>query len=494
MERSKKVLLIYPGKFGQIFPELPMPLLYLSQALREAGFLPQILDMRLDHYASIDPQEYLFAGISIITGPQIKHGLECARFLREKYPALPLVWGGIHASLLPEQTLQSPCVDYVVVGEGEETVKELAAALYHGTAVAGIPGLGYKDGGRACLNPRRGFLDLNAIAIELPYELFKMDRYALEYFPLHTSRGCPYRCGFCYNLAFNQRRWRAKSAERVLAEIDYVVKKFSPRYISFTWEDEFFIDTERVRAIADGILKRGLKIKWDAFCRFNHFYKFDDDFIALLERSGCVALSFGGESGSQRMLDEVVKKDITVEQVVITTTKLAKTGIRQIVSFMSGLPGERQDDMDRTFALMDKLYQINRNIYLNGIMLYTPYPGTDLFKLVREKYAYRMPESLEAWADFGIYRSVGSVWQPESYLKKYKTISLLTRFPFYRDAFGLKDIATVIGAERLEKFPYNIVYYLFATSARWRWRKKFFRMPLEWWLLEKVVQKMRGFV
>lgn len=491
---AKNVLLVYPGKYGAILPELPLPLLYLSSALRDVGYSPRILDLRLQKYKDVPLDDVLCIGISTMTGSMITCGLEFAKYVRSVNPELPIIWGGIHPTLLAEQTIKNEYVDIVVRGEGEKTIQELVHALEGRRSLDTVDGVTYKCKGEIKNNPDREFIDMNSLKIELPYELLNLKKYELGYFPIHTSRGCPYRCGFCYNLAFNKRRWRAKTAAAVLDEIEYVIKKFGVHYISFTWEDEFFINKNRVQDICEGLLRRGLKIKWAAFCRFNHFYKFDREFIQLLERSGCVTLSFGAESGSQRMLDEVIKKDITIEQIIKTTEKLANTKIRQIVSFMSGLPEETEQDMNKTYQLMDRLCQINPNIYLNGIFLYTPYPGTPLFDLVGTKYNYRVPDSLEAWVNFGIYRNVGATWQPKSYINKYKTISILTRFPFYQRKFKLKDVKTVVGGERLRRFPYNIIYYMFVILARWRWQRKYFKFPVEWWILEKVMEKVRGFV
>ena len=494
MNKSNTILLVYPGRSGAAFPELPLPLIYLSWALKKGGFDVDILDMRLTDYASINPNKYLFVGISAMTGPMIGEGLRFAQNVRKNAKNTPIVWGGIHPSLLPEQTLNHPHVDIVVRGEGESTIQELARAIRGGGDISAIKGIGYKKGGAIRINQDREFIDLNSIEKELPYELFPVERYSLEFFPVHTSRGCPYRCGFCYSLSFNKRKWRSKAALGVVEEIQYVQKRFGVDHMSFTWEDEFFIDTQRVRLICEELLRRNIKIKWDAFCRFNHFYKFDNDLVSLLEHSGCASLSFGGESGSQRMLDEVIKKDIKVEQVIETTDKLKGTKIKQIVSFISGLPTETEEDMRKTYKLMDRLYEINPNICLNGIFLYTPYPGTPLFNLVREKYNYKMPDSLEKWAEFKIYRGIGIEWHPKSYIRKYKTISILTRFPFYLNAFKLSDTEKVIGGGRFSAFPYNVIYYIFTMLARWRWRHKAFRFPLEWLLLEKIMDRKRGFV
>ncbi|MFH1905630.1 MAG: hypothetical protein ABIK53_08955 [bacterium] len=117
-----------------------------------------------------------------------------------------------------------------------------------------------------------------------------------------------------------------------------------------------------------------------------------------------------------------------------------------------------------------------------------------LFDLVKAKYNYRVQDSLEAWANFGIYRNVGATWQPKSYINKYKIISILTHFPFYQREFKLKDVKIVIAGGRFGRFPYNISYYIFAILAKWRWRRKYFKFPVEWWILEKVMEKVRGFV
>lgn len=491
---SKKVLLIYPGGFGSIFPELPMSHLYLSWALKKKGYEPQIVDMRIDKIEDIDRSDYLFVGISSMTGLMINEGLLAAKYIRSLNPHTPIVWGGIHVTLLPEQSLKNEFVDIIVRGEGEQTIQELAIAIENNSNLSMIKGISYKQGDELFHNPDRDFIDMNSIDIYLPYELFKMDQYSFTAFPVHTSRGCPYRCGFCYNTSFNKRHWRHKTATRVLDEIEYVMKKFSVNNISFTWEDEFFINVNRVKEICEGIVSRQLEIKWNSFCRFNNFKKVDEDLLRLIEKSGCISLSFGGESGSQRVLDEVIKKDIKIEDIISATERLAKTNIEQVVSFMSGLPDVTEEDMVKTFNLIDTLVKINPKIYPNGLFLYTPYPGTPLFEFVTQKYGYRSPQSLEEWANFGIYRSLDGTWHSKDYFRKYKSISILTRFPFWKNNYKFSDVKKAIGGSRFGKFPFNVVYYILARLAIYRWKKRFFRFPLEWVLVEKILEKIRGFV
>lgn len=492
---KNKILLVCPGVFGSIFPEIPMSLLYLSWALKKKGYDVEIVDTRLRDYREIEDKDYLFVGISSLTGPVIKQGLKVAQHIKSLNKDIPIVWGGVHVTLLPEQSLKNPYVGIVVRGEGEITIQELAERLQNNDNLSGVKGISYKIGEKIISNPDREFIDLNEIDIELPYELFDMDKYTFVCFPVHTSRGCPYRCGFCYNMAFNKRRWRCKTAERVLNEIEYVVGKFGHNDITFVWEDEFFINVNRVRRICEGIIERGLNISWDSFCRFNSFQKVDDDTVKLIEKSGCRSLTFGAESGSQRVLDEVIKKDIRIEHIVKTTERLSRTNIRQVVSFMSGVPTETPDDMEKTLNLIDKLKMVNpKNIYINGIFLYTPYPGTPMFDLITEKYGYKAPNSLEEWANYGIFRNVGGTWHAKDYIEKCKTISILTRFPFYKRKFTLKDVKQVAGGTRIAKFPFNVVYYVLANLAIYRWKCKFFKFPFELMLLEKTLERIRGFV
>ncbi len=129
-DNEKDVLLVFPGKFKAPDPQVPLSLLYLASSLEEQGFSPRILDMRLENYKETKIGNPLFVGITCMSGPQIKYALEFARFVRAKNPTCPIVWGGVHPTLLPEQTARSEYVDIVVRGEGELAIKEIAEKLW----------------------------------------------------------------------------------------------------------------------------------------------------------------------------------------------------------------------------------------------------------------------------------------------------------------------------------------------------------------------------
>ncbi len=336
-------------------------------------------------------------------------------------------------------------------------------------------------------------VDIDKLPIELPYHLLDIDRYRTSTFPIQTSRGCPYQCGFCYNTAFyGNRKWRSKSADRVLDEIGYIIDKFNPDTISFTWEDEFFINKQRVLDICTGMVARGYDIKWESFCRFDDLDKFTQQEVAVLEMSGCSSLAFGAE-GNDFVRNSIIKKGITDEQITSVTLKLGKTNIRQVVSFMCCLPGERSVDLYQLYNLIDHIVRLNPNLYINGITLYTPFPGTPLFKLITDHYGYKPPASLEECSNFKMYRNMNIPWQSGEYANKCKTLSMLSRFPFWKKTFSYSDISTIIEGARLKSPLVKFVYYLYAHSAMLRWKLKWFGFPVEYWLLEKVLLKTRGF-
>ena len=237
-----------------------------------------------------------------MSGPQIRFGLEFARRVRAELPGVPIVWGGVHPTLLPEQTAASESVDVVVRGESELAVGSLADALAAGASIDGAAGMTYAQADAVRSTPDGGLIDLDDIPLELPYDLIELARYpTLQAGRAHmqTSRGCPSRCGFCYNTSFNKRRWRGKSPERVLDEMEWILARFPQVTIIDPVDDNLFVDRGRVEAICQGILQRGMKVSWRANCRFDYLARYDGQFLSLLEEAGCVELDFGGESGSR---------------------------------------------------------------------------------------------------------------------------------------------------------------------------------------------------
>lgn len=211
MRAKRKILLIYPRTgVKTLLPQTPLSLLTLCPGLEKDGFCPVILDTRIEP----DPlkmirdllKDLLFVGITSMTGKQIYYACEIARWLKETAPHLTIVWGGIHPTMLPVETLDNPFVDIVVEGEGEKTIIELAQAFCGERELKDVRGIYFKDSeGHPVYTGYRGLMDI--AELQMPsWHLIDISRYSE--IGIQTGRGCPWRCRFCYNVKFNERRWR----------------------------------------------------------------------------------------------------------------------------------------------------------------------------------------------------------------------------------------------------------------------------------------------
>ena len=481
--KGKEVLLVFPGKYNAPDPQIPLALLHLASPLYRAGYKVRILDMRIQNYRDFEVGDPVFVGISCMSGIQIRFGLEFARKIRAQKPKVPIVWGGIHPTLLPEQTAANQYVDVVVRGEGESVVAELANKLALGESLDAVAGLTYKEGGAIRSTPDASLIDLDDIPVALPYDLLQLDKYpALKSGRIHiqTSRGCPHRCGFCYNTIFNKQAWRGKSANRVLDEIQYLLGKFPNVKIIDPIDDNVFVDKKRVQDICNGILTRGIKVAWRANCRFDYLSTYDKDFIGLLAQAGCVELDFGGETGSDR-LQKLVCKDVTAEQMMQSVANLKEWApmIEPYVSWMSGLPGETDEDLKATFDLMDRMVQANPRTQHYGIFVYTPFPSPVLETLPSE---FKPPQTLEEWGDIDVFH-FKPPWHSKKQVAKLDAISAVTRLAFYPDA-RIKE----------RGFGFKLSYGVMNRMARYRWKHRYFGMPIELKLVNAAAKKLKGYL
>ncbi len=476
------VLLVFPGKYRAPDPQIPLALLHLAAALRYEGFNVRILDMRLDNYRRYRIGKPLFVGISCMSGPQIKYALEFARHVRSISRFIPLLWGGVHPTLLPEQTARNEYVDLIIRGEGELAIVDIANALAMNQPIDEVAGITYQVGDTVKSNPDGKTVDLDAIPIALPYELLSLERYPsflAGRFHIQTSRGCPHHCGFCYNTTFNRNRWRGKSASRVLDEIEYVLARFPHIKIIDPIDDNVFVDEYRVKRICQGLIDRRIKIQWRANCRFDYLADYDRDFLTLLEQSGCVELDFGGESGSEQ-LQNFMGKDVTADEMLQSVSNLERwtPKIQPYVSWISGLPDETDKELAETLNLMDNMLQINSKIRYN-IFVYTPFPSP-LIQFLPSPF--RLPQSLEEWGNIQVFH-YNPPWHSKEQTDKLHTISAITRLAFYPE-----DRAKEQG------LPFWLAYLVINKIEQYRWRHRNFNFPVELRVADALAKRFKGFL
>ncbi len=400
---------------------LPLGLLAVATPLDVAGYKVRIIDQRLE----LDWEGNLLAelktkpicvGVTAMTGSQIGWALKASELVKRNSD-VPVVWGGVHPSLLPQQTLENPYVDIVVQEEGEETFFELVKALENRKPLAKVKGIWYKESGKIKQNSPRPFIDLNQQP-PLSYHLVNLKAHMMrvlgrDCLPIETSRGCAFNCAFCYNTCFHRRQWRALTAEQTLIRMKRVIDEYGVEGIAFR-DDNLFGSPDRAYQILEGMLQQRLDIVWGkGDIRLDLLSRLDDDFLHLIERSGCLSLCIGVESGSQRVAD-LMRKEIDVSQAISVNKRLARYRMQMYYLFLVGIPGETEADMAETASLMLRLGDENKKA-MEGIQIFIPYPGTELFDISIQN-GFIAPQRLEEWIPFSwINRKPNYPWlSPET--------------------------------------------------------------------------------
>ncbi len=490
----KTICLAYAANNPRLphFPEGPLS---LGGALREAGFKATLLDAALVSPTQWHFDDPLFLGISVYTNESIRTGIELAQSFRSAHPAVPIIWGGPHAQLAPDETARHPLADCVCPGEGERAIVRLAEQLSQGQSDFGaIPGLVFKNGDDIVHTIQEDPLPPEAFPWP-DYTLIEHDRYFLarRKFYYLSSRGCPCRCVFC-NIRHNNQRWRAKPAERVLEEISRIVATFQPEefYIS---DANFFPSLDRVRKICEGILERGFTFRWTAFCRIDTIQRMPDELLKLLRQSGCYRLDIGGESGSDRILERL-SKGITRDMILDSVERIWRADIMPELSFMTGLPFEHKEDTQATLTLAERLRKDFPGTTINGIFYYQPYPDTELGAQVIREWNLPIPKSLEAWARHPItlprreyfpwlsrrlYQRMVTVSTIASYLHIYERITSEARRPGAKQSLLLRSM--ILGI--------RVLHHTVGRVAIWlRLEKGMDWFPVEWRLFAFLRNKI----
>ncbi len=489
----EEIVLVAPG-----FPRrhigtsqhLPLAVLCLAAWLRERGDYEgqvKVLDANVRNVSAPDFTNARVVGISAMTGYQVKHGLRIASTVRRANPDALIVWGGIHPSLLPEQTAAHPLVNVVAIGEGEQTFLEVVDAAFNGRDIAGIPGtyVPSADGGVAAV-AGRPFLELDDLPLPA-YDLVDMSDYpGIEHqFDYQSSRGCPFKCGFCYNTVFCGRRWRKKSSMKVVEELLYLHEKYKVAAFGLV-DDEFFIDLKRTEAIFDGILESGSKFRLVASCRLDTIRRFPASLIDKMKQAGVTQMFFGAESGSPKILG-MIQKGISIEDMIEGARVVAEAGIRPILSFMSGFPGETSEDFDRTIDMIPQLWSTHPLVTVNGIFPFNAYPGTVLYQRALE-LGLKAPQSLDRWGEWSFQYEPDNPWLSPTMKHKMQIAFYMARFMYYlarlQDRYKGKPVARLL----------NVLSRPASYLVKMRMNKHKFGLALEWRLFALLARKTFGYL
>lgn len=485
------VVLVYPDldEADGTDRMLPLSVLYPATVLTRGGYDVEIIDQRVDR---LWPQnlkrlllrrKVLCVGISSMTGPQIGGGLAASLIVKETSPETPVIWGGVHPSMLPEQTLSHPYVDAVIVGEGEETLLETVERLAGERVLTELPGLCLEVNGNIVSGRPRPHLDLNALP-PLAYDLVNVRAYtraifekeSADWMAMQTSRGCPYGCTYCYSQSFSMRKWRALSPERTVEEIERVVRDFSIHNI-FLFDDNFFVDQRRVHRICELISDRQIPIRvHNANWRVDSILAYEMERICQLKAAGFGKVFVGVESGSDEVLKRI-GKGITCAQVLEANDKLKRAGIKPVFAFMVGFPFESRRDVKATLGMMNRLLSDNPDALLPGMSIYSPFPGTALFEECR-RAGMKVPDTLAAWCGIS-YAEVNFKGSDSGMQRLFWKAAVLSYF---------LDLKNIRGEGRIK----NLLKLMVSFFARLRIRIGLYSIVPETMFVSYRVAKRRG--
>jgi anaerobic magnesium-protoporphyrin IX monomethyl ester cyclase len=380
---------------------VPLGLCYIAASLERAGHQVEIFDLNAlrpgpeEIARKLAADDYAWAGIGgIVTTYRYVKWLIGA--LKAAHPDRPVVVGGSVATSIPETLLSRTAADVAAIGEGERTVVELAAALATGRDLSGVRGIWWRTpAGEIRRNapqsvianldelprPARELVPMEEVYLKNPVGAPNRNKWsdgaaaeAVRTTNLMATRGCPYKCIYCYH-DFLGYKYRHRSPADVVAEMKELRARYRVDYFHFT-DDEFMIRKAFVAGFCAELRKWGEPVTWGCGGRVNLA---DEKLFREMKDSGCVVVCYGIESGSQRMLD-LMKKQVTTEQAERALKLTQKVFGWNDVSLMVGLPGETRESLRETVEFCKRA-----EVAPEVIFFATPYPGTELYGMARER-------------------------------------------------------------------------------------------------------------
>jgi anaerobic magnesium-protoporphyrin IX monomethyl ester cyclase len=479
--QPKKVVFFFPA-FSSQEATAPLGILAVSTPLLRAGYQVKIID------STITPQfqkrvieelkNALCLAVSLVTGPMIRETVQMATEVKRIYPNLPIILGGWHPSLLPDQTLAAEYVDVVVVGQGEEALLDVVRHIEAGESLKGIPGVGYKQDGRLQFNPKR---ELRPLA-EMPpkaYHLADFDAYQRvcgRRWAMYTSSlACPYNCGYCTNDGVYGRKWNALEPPQVVEETTDLVRRYN---LELLWivDDNFLIDRERAVGIAEGLVRSGVRFDWSIQASTNLVIRLTVGELKLLKRAGLSQISQGADTGSPKMMHLMNKDFQDLDTIYQAAEKLTAAGIRPSFNLIFGYPGETEAERRESTRLMMSICRRypGAEFWTN---IFTPYPGSPIMQRAFE-LGIEVPKTLAGWADF-FPRYTVLPWLKGREHHRVQNMREYMRVAFHRVPIGKYRVPALN----------RLVYQLISGPARWRLDHHVYSFPVDLWL-RKTAQKI----
>ncbi len=391
-------------------PSLGLAFIYVS--FKKAGCEVDFKDYQSSVERLEDIVKYIEANGFDMIGMQtyvsnINVCLEVSAAIKKSLPDVKILLGGAHATIFPDSVISCPDVDYVCVGEGEETVQDLVQALNNNHPLSEVKGIYYKDeDGTILWTGKRDYV-ANLDDLPIPkYDLFDPKLYfpavhirGRKVYNIISSRGCPYKCTFCAATEVWGNKYRYQSVNRTISEMKYLKEKMGADALQI-YDDNFCTNHKRTKELCRSMIEAKLDLQWVCYTRADSIG--DQEMLSLMKQAGCYMIVMGIENGNKRILELINKKlDLDVAHKNIRLAR--KVGINTLSSFMIGLPTETEQEIDNTISCAKSL-----GLSYAMFPIFTPYPGTPIYPLAEQEGVFLSKglDKYSRWGD-GVWYSKG---------------------------------------------------------------------------------------
>ncbi|MDF1836711.1 MAG: radical SAM protein [Planctomycetota bacterium] len=491
IQRKPKIVLFLPHRAdpgrGEAFSAdlLPLELLQIATGPIADGYEVVIID------AMIEPNYMeklveacdgaMLFGSSCILGYQVYDGYLAAKAVREKYPSLPIIWGGWFPSVIPELYFQHNIADAVCIGQGEITFREVVQAISCGESLESVPGLAVEKDGQMIFTDHRAVVGFEQFE-PVPWHLLEYDRYVeLQLQPMRTQKvrhrfplpgdftpmnppkgfsffssfGCPEPCTFCCSPAITGRRWKAIPGKQLAEEIVELKERFGFDMLRFQ-DANFGVAEKRTKEFCQTMVDLDADVWWNGTIEIETIMRYKEPTLDLLEESKCHLLWLGAESGTEEM-QERIKKNIKIDNIPLAIGELVKRNIVPGTFWIIGFPGETQHSMEQTLkqaAHTKFLYPLAGS----DVYPYRPIPGTPDFRQAVE-LGYKPPTDFAEWGDCFEYKynsqntplpeSVRHTWQ------RYNNTAAIYDMHNQEGPLWMRKLLSKMAGNRLKKGNYG---------------------------------------
>lgn len=393
----KKIVFIQSN--SEWFPEIPRWELFpygvaLIAAVLEKDYDVVIIDCNIERLSLDQAVERVVAenpdyiGVTCLAVEYSKHAHTIIGRLRPRFPNTPIILGGVYCTLMPEAAMEDKNIDYCVLGEGEPVIPTLLKCIDNGSSVAdAIPeGIAFRQNGKAVIRNQHTFLS-GAQLDALPFPAYHKTLYekygvvnvkysfadtrdTVPVSKIYTSRGCPAGCNFCAVEAIAGKKFRYRSIDGVLDEMQFLIDHYGTKEFVF-YDDNLIFDRKRAKDLFRGMIKRKLNIKWKP--ANISVFSMDKEMLDLMKESGCTMLVFAIESAVDRVLHKIITKPLRIDRVMPIIDYAKKLQFRCAGLYVIGNPGETWDEIHTTIRFAE-----DAGIY-SHFSIATPLPKTKLY-------------------------------------------------------------------------------------------------------------------